>query len=61
MKNTAFWGNGKKQILALLPEIHRKKRSGNTLREIYTDLSQQGRVTASQATFYRYAKQKFGS
>lgn len=50
------WGKAKREVLALKSEIVALIRSGSTLVEAFKILSDAGRLTVGESTFFRHAK-----
>lgn len=56
MEKKLRWGEAKKQVITLWPEIGPELEKGATLRSIFHALTQAGKISMSERPFYSAVK-----
>ena len=50
------WGGARLEFLALQSEIEKRIQSGRSVRSVYMELCNQGKITMTYTTFYRHCR-----
>jgi hypothetical protein len=50
------WGSGRLEFLALQGEIEKRIQSGRSIRAVYMELCDEGKITMTYTTFYRHCR-----